>query len=371
MPLSNHDLSRREFRRILLIKPTALGDVVHTVPVLVKLRRRFPAARIDWLITPENAELVRAHPALSGTVLFDRRAFRAGWWGGLWKTLKMLRELSARAVRSHDRSARAAPVRVICRGDGCGSADRVRPARGRAGEGDGTAPRHGWAGARELSWLASNVRIPIPVLAVHAIDRSLWLAPLLGLDDAPPEGALHLAPAVVATAQSLLAPLGDREFVVLAPGTLWETKHWRQEGFAEVARRLAEQGTAVVVTGTGADAGRAATILAAAPAALDLCGRTTPGELASVLKRARLCVTNDSGAMHLAVAVGVPVVAIFGPTNPVQVGPYGQAENVVRAGVECSPCYLRRLAQCPHEHACMQSLTAENVWERVAAILAR
>ena len=370
MPALNHDLSRRDFRRILLIKPTALGDVVHTVPVLVKLRRRYPEARIDWLITPENAELVQAHPALSGTVLFDRRAFREGWRGGLWKMPAMLRELRrARYDLTIDLHGQLRSA-LFAMATGAGvriGFDRPWP----RGESEGMAPRHGWAGARELSWLASNVRIPVTSLAVHAVDRSLWLAPLLGLDDAPPEGALHLAPAVVDGAERLLAPIGDREFAVLAPGTLWETKHWRPEGFAEIACRLEEQGLMVVITGTAADADRASTILAAAPDALDLCGRTTPGELAAVLRRARLCVTNDSGAMHLAVAGGIPVVAVFGPTNPVQVGPYGQAENVVRAGVECSPCYLRRLAQCPREHACMELVSAERVWERVAAILAR
>jgi lipopolysaccharide heptosyltransferase I len=369
------DLTRAKFSRILLIKPTALGDVVHTVPVLAKLRRRFPQAQIDWLITPENAELVRAHPALSSVVLFDRRGFQRERWQALRKIGAMLASLRRARyelvidLHGQLRSAfftlaTAAPVRI--------GFDRpiprtVDPAGGRP------PLRHGWAGARELSWLAYNRRIPIPTLNVHAIERYLWLGEMLGFDPGPIEPALHLPAEAKARAAELRqqGPLQGREFAVIAPGTMWETKHWRVEGFAEIARRLGERGIAVALAGTGKDAGLCAQIAAATPLALDLSGKTTPAELAALLRTAAVCVTNDSGAMHLAVAMGTPVTAVFGPTDPVQVGPYGQAENVVRAGVECSPCNLRRLAQCPYGLRCMQEVSPEMVWEKLARIVIR
>lgn len=368
-----HDLTRAEFSRILLIKPTALGDVVHTVPVLAKLRRRFPQAQIDWLITPENAELVRMHPALSKTVIFDRRGFQRERLQAVRKAAALLRELRrARyelVIDLHGQLRSAfftlatrAPVRI----------GFDRPIRRVADPVSGRAPlRHGWAGARELSWLAYNQRIRIPTLNVHAIERYLWLGEILGFDDGPLEPALHLPVEAEARARELReqAPLQGREFAVIAPGTMWETKHWRVEGFAEIARRLGERGLAVVLAGTGKDAGLCARIATATPLALDLAGMTTPAELAALLRTARVCVTNDSGAMHLAVAMGTRVTAIFGPTDPVQVGPYGQAENVVRAGVDCSPCNLRRLSQCPYELKCMGEVSAEMVWEKVARVL--
>lgn len=359
------DLRQTEFSRILLIKPTALGDVVHTLPVLVKLRRRYPRAKIDWLVTPENAELVRFHPALNEVVLFDRRAYRRNRLRAFAGTLAMLRALRrARydlAIDLHGQLrsgsfafASGAPVRI--------GYDRPRRATG--------ATSHGWAGAREFSWLAYTHRMPIRTLAVHAIDRYLWLGELLGFDDSPPDQTLHLSPEAESAAAELLRPLGERPIAVLAPGTMWETKHWRPEGFGEIARRLSARGLAVLITGTAQDAPRAAIIQAAARAALDLCGRTSPAELAALLRHARIAITNDSGAMHLAVAAGTPVVTVFGPTDPVRVGPYGQGERVVMAGVECSPCFLRRLSQCPNGHACMQLVTPDMVWSRVEQVLA-
>jgi ADP-heptose:LPS heptosyltransferase len=318
--------------------------------------------------------LVRAHPVLSNVVLFDRRAFQRQRWKALREMAGLLGRLRRAkyelVVDLHGQLRSAlftlstrAPIRI----------GFDRPIRKTAEMIPGRPPlRHGWAGARELSWLAYNRRLPIRSLQVHAMERYLWVGDLLGFDDAPLEPALHLPPEAEARAWELRAapPLAGRQFAVLAPGTMWETKHWRIEGFAETARRLAEQGLAVVLAGTPKDAGLCRQIVAACPEAFDLSGKTTPAELAALLREATVCVTNDSGAMHLAVAMGTPVTAIFGPTDPVQVGPYGHPERVVRAGVPCSPCNLRRLAQCPYDLRCMREVTADQVWEKIVPLLA-
>jgi ADP-heptose:LPS heptosyltransferase len=98
---------------------------------------------------------------------------------------------------------------------------------------------------------------------------------------------------------------------------------------------------------------------------VDLCGQTTLSEMAALTRRAAVCVTNDSGTMHLAVALGRPVVSVFGPTDPLWIGPYGRPEAVVRAGVPCAPCYRRRLDRCPYGHACMEQVSAGQVISRV------
>ncbi len=364
------DLRHLSAARILLIKPTALGDVVHTVPVLVKLRRRFPEAQIDWLITPENAELVRAHPALSRVVLFDRRGFQRQRLKALRDTARMLAglrrtrydlviDLHGQLRSAAFTIATGAPVRI----------GFDRPIR----RVPNATPRHGWAGARELSWLAYNRRLPIPTLNVHAIDRYLWLGEILGFDESPIEPKLHLPVEAEEQARTLMREhaLTPQNLAVLAPGTMWETKHWRVEGFATVAQKLTEHGQAVVVVGTEKERGLARRIQAECATAIDLAGKTTPAELAALLRNARVCVTNDSGAMHIAVAMETPVVAIFGPTDPVQVGPYGHPGNVVRADLPCSPCNLRRLAQCPYDLKCMREVSAEQVWAKVDAVLAQ
>jgi lipopolysaccharide heptosyltransferase I len=373
------ELQSTEFSRILLIKPSALGDVVHTIPVLVKLRARYPSARIDWLITPENAEIVRCHPALSNVVLFARRDFskRGRRWGALlafFDLLKQIRRAKYDLVVDMHGQVRSALFALTS-----GARVRIgfdRPIRRSltvSAEHDlRNVPSHGWRGAREGSWIAYTHRIPIPTLDVHAIDRYLWVAPLLGLDDDPPDLTIHLPPEAVLKVQQLLEERGvptSMPLVVLVPGTIWETKHWTIDGFAGVARQFLHDGFAVAVAGTKRDQQRCRQIAAAAPGACDLSGKTTPAELAALIRRAEVAVTNDSGSMHVAASLGRPMVSVFGPTNPVHIGPYQRPESVVRVDLPCSPCNYRRLSQCPFDNACMRQVTPAMVVERVHKIL--
>jgi heptosyltransferase-1 len=381
-PPKNSDalaLRSAEFSRILLIKPSALGDVVHTLPVLVKLRARYPRARIDWLITPENAEVVRYHPALSNVVLFARRDFskRGRRWRAFlsfFDLLKQIRRAKYELVIDMHGQVRSAFFALI-------SGARVRIGFDRpikrgltvSAEHDlKNIPSHGWRGAREGSWIAYTHRIPIPTLDIHAIDRYLWVAPLLGLDDNPPDLAIHLSPQAADRVNRLLEEHGvpaSKPLVVLVPGTIWETKHWTIEGFAGVARQFLQDGFAVALAGTRRDQQRCRQIAAAAAGTCDLSGKTTPADLAALIRRAEVAVTNDSGSMHVAVTLGKQMVSVFGPTNPVHIGPYERPESVVRVDLPCSPCNYRRLSQCPFDHACMKQVTSEMVVERVRKIL--
>jgi heptosyltransferase-1 len=381
-PPKNSDalaLRSAEFSRILLIKPSALGDVVHTLPVLVKLRARYPRARIDWLITPENAEVVRYHPALSNVVLFARRDFskRGRRWRAFlsfFDLLKQIRSAKYELIIDMHGQVRSAFFALI-------SGARVRIGFDRpvkrgltvSAEHDlKNIPSHGWRGAREGSWVAYTHRIPIPTLDVHAIDRYLWVAPLLGLDDNPPDLTIHLSPQATNKVNRLLEEHGvpaSKPLVVLVPGTIWETKHWTIEGFAGVARQFLRDGFAVALAGTTRDQQRCRQIAAAAPGTCDLSGKTTPADLAALIRRAEVAVTNDSGSMHVAASLGRPMVSVFGPTNPVHIGPYERPESVVRVDLPCSPCNYRRLSQCPFDHACMKQVTSAMVVERVRKIL--
>jgi ADP-heptose:LPS heptosyltransferase len=164
--------------------------------------------------------------------------------------------------------------------------------------------------------------------------------------------------------------LHTRRLAVLVPGTIWETKHWHVAGFAAVGRHLSASGFEVVIAGTARDRPRSRAIALASPGARDLCGQTTVAELVALVRRAAICVTNDSGSMHIAVAEGRPVVSVFGPTNPVWIGPYGRPHAVVSADVSCAGCYLRRLRDCPRDHLCMRTVTAGMVIERIERVLA-
>jgi len=159
--------------------------------------------------------------------------------------------------------------------------------------------------------------------------------------------------------------------VAMAPGTNWPTKQWRSDGFAEVARHLLQKNCAVTLVGSDRERAVCEAVAGLAPGAVNLAGETTVSELAALIRRASVCVTNDSGPMHLAAALDRPVVSIFGPTDPVWAGPYRRDGAVVRVELPCSPCYLRRLARCMHGHACMENVSAGAVIERAESILAK
>ncbi len=366
--------------RLASVSGFELPSAIERAEVLVKLRARYPRARIDWLITPENAEIVRCHPALSNVVLFARRDFskRGRRWRAMvafFDLLKQIRRAKYDLVIDMHGQMRSALFALISGARVRIGFDRpIKRALTVSAEHDlKNVPSHGWRGAREGSWIAYTLRIPIPTLDVHAIDRYLWVAPLLGLDDDPPDLTIHLSSETTFKARRLLEEhrvAASKPLVVLVPGTIWETKHWTIEGFAGVARAFLHDGFAVALAGTKRDQQRCRQIAAAAPGACDLSGKTTPAELAALIQRAEVAVTNDSGSMHLAASLGKPMVSIFGPTNPVHIGPYQRPESVVRVDLPCSPCNYRRLSQCPFDHACMKQVTSTMVVERVHKILA-
>ena len=373
-----NDLRNQEFQRILLIKPSAVGDVIHAIPVLDRLRKRYPNARIDWMLTPHNAELVRNHPALSNVVLFERYAYGKPWrnWAAPAGVAQMLSDLRSAnydlAIDLHGQFrsaifalATAAPTRI--------GFDRPRR-RHQPLTRDLPLETldHAWQGAREGSWIAYTHRIPIPTLDVHAIDRYLWLSGLLGLPDSEPTFHLPSDESAIQRVSALLKSnaLDVKPLLLLAPGTVWETKHWIPSHFAEVGQYFLAEGWSVALIGAGRDRTACAAVQTTLRGAVDLCGKTTLLELVELIRRARLCVSNDSGPMHLAAALDTPVVAVFGPTDPVWVGPYNRPDSVVRAGVPCSPCYLRKLRECPFSHRCMHEVTPTMVIDRAKRVLA-
>jgi heptosyltransferase-1 len=370
-------LRAKSFERILLVKPSAVGDVIHTLPVLAKLRARYPAARIDWLLNPAIAELVGHHPALSNVILFHRHRYRHLWrdWSAAASLLDLfqaLREPQYDLVVDLQGQFRSAVLSLVT-----GAPVRVgfdRPRRSSRGPRQlpAAAYRHGWTGAREGAWLAYTHHIRIPTLDMHAADRYLLLGRMLGFDGRPPDFGVPILESAETRVMRLLAGHGllGRPLAVLVPGTLWQTKHWRAEGFADVARRLLATGRAVVLAGANAERPRCREVAERCPGVVDLSGQTTLSDLAALIRRAAICVTNDSGSMHLAAALERPIVSVFGPTEPVWVGPYGRPDAVVRAGVPCSPCYLRQLRRCPHDHVCMTNVTADEVIKRIERVVA-
>jgi heptosyltransferase-2 len=170
-----------------------------------------------------------------------------------------------------------------------------------------------------------------------------------------------------AGADRLLGKDGGGDWVGVNPGAFYGTaKRWLPERFAAVADTLAARGARIALVGGAAERPIAEAIAAQmrAPARV-LCGETTVPELVGVLARLRLLVTNDSGPMHVAAALGVPVVAVFGPTDWRETHPVGEAHRVVREPVHCSPCGLR---ECPIDHRCMRRVSVDRVLGETAPL---
>lgn len=371
------DLTRRDFRKILLIKLSAVGDVVHTIPVLNKLRRRYPMAQLDWLVTPPIAELLRNHPAISNIIEFERDAWSTPWrFTPFVSYARLVAKLRARAydlvVDMHGQFRTAALTLAT------GAPARIGFDRPRAGVWDASprkfpeqARKHAWQGAREGSWVAYTHHIPVPTLDLHAVDRYLNVGPILGLDREPADFSFPIPQSAVSRVEALLAQHGVNrtDIVIMAPATIWETKRWGSNKFAQVARHFISKGCPVILVGSQRERVICEEVADLAPGAVDFAGMTTLSELAALTRRSAICITNDSGPMHLAVALDRPVISIFGPTDPIWIGPYGRADAVLQADLDCSPCYLRRLKQCGHDHACMHNISPLAVIEHVESVL--
>jgi heptosyltransferase-1 len=355
--------------------------VVHTIPVLNKLRRRYPNALLDWLVTPGIAELLRHHPAISNVIEFTREV-RTGprSLGGIAALVDYARLAAKLRAAGYDlvvdmhgqmrtallALATGAPARVGFdrpRAEVWQASERAFPAQTR---------KHAWQGAREGSWLAYTHTIPVPTLEMHAVDRYLNVGPLLGLDDGPADFSFPIPQEADRRIEALFDYYGiaKAKIVVMAPGTIWETKQWRRDGFAEVARHFLQKNFAVALTGSERERAACNEVAALAPGTVNLGGETTLSELAALIRRATICITNDSGPMHLAVALGRPVVSVFGPTDPIWIGPYRRDGAVLQAkNLPCMPCYLRQLSRCAYGHACMHGVAAGAVIERMEKML--
>jgi heptosyltransferase I len=376
------DLRNREFSKILLIKLSAVGDVVHTFPFLNRLRRRYPAARIDWVLKPAIAELVRHHPAIDNVLLYPHQASshrRQSGWPALAAGSRLLAELRSAhyqlVIDLHGQLRTAILARATGAPHRIGF-DRPRAQiwRGSERKIPSLARKHAWQGAREGSWLAYTHRLSIPTLDMHAVDRYLRFGSMLGLAEDGVDFSFAIPDRSAARADRLLREqfidIADSRLAIVAPGTIWETKHWSAEGFAQVARHLIGKNLTVVLIGSNGERAVCQQVANAAPGAVNLAGLTTLSELAAIIRRATICITNDSGPMHLAVALNRPVISIFGPTDSLWIGPYRRSESVLSAALACSPCYLRWLSRCPHHHACMRRVSAQAVIERIETTLA-
>jgi heptosyltransferase-2 len=312
-----------------------LGDVVLTTPLLSALAARH--GPVDVVTTPIAAPLLETHPAVVQVIPYDKRGVDAGWSGVT---------ALARRLRTHTYDRAYLPHRSLR------SATLARFAR--------IPSRIGFKGS--WSFLYTEAR-PKPRIG-HETDR------LLALANEPP-GAYPPQLRPTEADEQVVAQLVDDAFVALAPGSIWGSKRWPYYG--ELAGRLSEQ-IAVVVVGGGDDAALGAEILKAAHDGtgrhrlVNACGKLTLRQSAALIGRAVALVTNDSAPLHLATAMGTPVIALFGPTvTEFGFGPMHPGDLALGVeGLVCRPCSAHGPPQCPlTHHRCMRDLAVAAVTRAV------
>jgi heptosyltransferase-2 len=339
-----------EPRRLVVLAPNWLGDAVMALPAIADVRRACPQARVDVAARRSVADVFRLAPYVDHVVTLD---MDARWW--------------RRAAFRADAAALARYDTAVLLPNSFSSAYVVKHAR--------VAERWGFASDARARLLTRA--IPRPTGARHQAEYYQELVRGLGMSAGPLIAALAVPDVARVTARERLIECGHVEgapIVVLAPGAAYgKAKQWIPAHVARLIALLAREYRATcVLVGSRADSAVGAAIAATLPPLepgrlLNLIGQTTLPALAGVLACASVCVCNDSGAMHLAAAVGAPVVAIFGPTNEHATAPLGGGGGVeiLTEDVWCRPCMLR---ECPIDHRCMTRITPERVLTAVTRL---
>ncbi len=354
--------------RLLIIRLSALGDVLHALPVLSALRARFPDAHIDWAVEDRAAGLLEGRQDLDGVVVFPRKRLSAAV-RGLPDPLELLR-----AGGGFVRALRAAEYDVALDLQGNLKSGAVLRA-------SGAALRFGLGRpeAREGSQVFAQRRALPPRSARHRVERNLALgSALLGETLAYVPPGFPVGEAERTSASGLLrdAGLPQEGYTVLQPGTsgFGAFKRWPPERYGALARRLAADGHAIAVTYGPGEEALAAAVVGAAPDAAVLLQPPSLAVLAEIIRRAACFVAGDTGPLHLAALVETPLLGLFGPKDPEIYGPYGLRADgtpgllpvLTQDDVACRPCTLRRCA----DPLCMRTLAPERVYEAVQHVLA-
>lgn len=329
--------------KILVVKPSSLGDVVHSLPFLNSIRNCFPKAEIHWVIASGLEGLLEGNAMIDNLVIINKDR---------WKKISRVRKTLGEFRELHSRLKRQGYDMVI---------DLQGLLRsGLITIGTGAPVRVGFAGAREGSTFFYNRKV-VTDGNMHAVERYLKVAGALGCKSTDVVFPFPLAKKELNGINEIKNSLKD--YAVLVPGARWETKIWPSESFGRLASMLP---LSSVVVGSSGDIPVADRIVAMSEGkAVSLAGRTSLPELVEVMRGAQVVISNDSGPMHIAAALNIPVVALFGPTSPERTGPYGEGHVIVRSAKECAPCFRKRC----RDSGCMKEISPGEVFENVRRFL--
>lgn len=346
-PLDSRSPSALNSAHILLIKPSSLGDIVHALPVVSAIKTQWPGSHMTWLVKRQWADLVERAEGI------DR----------VWPV-----DMTVRSWIREGLELRAQRFDVAIDLQGLFRSGILAWL-------SGAPTRVGFANGREGSPWFYTRRVPVPHPDIHAVDRYLSVAAALGasLPDRPRFG-FRLLEQDKAAVRELCARRGfsvDRPWVAMNIGARWPTKRWPLVSFATVVDQLHEAHLDPIVMIGGSEERAYTNKLRAFTKCpfIDLSGEIPLGCLPALLSQATALITNDSGPMHIAAALGIPVVAMFGPTSAIRTGPYGAGHHVLAGRVSCSPCFSRVCRHDP-EMECLHLIKPAHVVDALRPLLA-
>jgi len=339
---------------ILIVKLSAIGDVIHTLPALNAIRKAYPDARITWLVEEAASGLLEGHEALDRILVSKRKR----WLQNL-KTSSRFK--AVREAYCFVKELRDTHYDLIIDFQALlKSGILIALARGKRKVGFGKGLEH-----MEYSYFFLNERVPAVDMEHHAMLRGLMLLNALGIasdaiDYKLPVSANDSEKVDELLSQKRLKNAG--KLVAINPVAKWGTKLWPYHKFAQLADRLMDQYDAeIIFTGSRKDRLVTKRIISAMKGrAVNIAGKTTLKMLAGLYAKADIVVSTDTGPMHLAASVGTPVVALFGPTAPWRTGPFGSGHQIVKVELECAPCFKRscETIDCMHQISVAQVLDA-------------
>lgn len=336
-------------RRIAIIKPSALGDIIHSLPTLTGLRRLFPHAHLAWVVNRGYEPLLHGHPDLDEIIPFDRHLLRGHVLSGGLAYFEFLRRLRSR------RFDLVIDLQCLLR-------------TGLMALATGARCRIGLSSAREgaKAFYTHMVEDRREQDALHAVDRYWRVAEALGARSSERQFRLAIDPAARRWAQEVLRGC-PRPWLAIGVGARWLTKRWPPHCFGELLTRAqAEVGGTAIFVGAPDEADLSHQAAARLGGLVcHLAGRTTLPQLVALLAEVDLMLANDTGPLHLAVALGRPVVAPYTCTLVRATGPYGQANRAVATDVACHGSYLKRCSRME----CMNELTPDRLWPTLHEIL--
>jgi heptosyltransferase-1 len=342
---------RSALKSILIIKPSSLGDIALALPALSALRKSAPLAKISWLIRPEFAPLIENHPDLSEVILFDRRFLGKAWYhprafAALISLILRLRRGRFDAVLDLQGLFRTASLGWL----------------------SGCRKRLGMAGAREFGHIFYTHKVRQDSGGIHLVDYYLKIAQAIGAHQTDVQFLLPVDSAAADSVNQLLKVNGIEldNYAVFVPTSAHEDKCWPVERFAALADKVSKEfGLSIIATGAASEKSIVEELRnhANVPIA-NFAGATSIRELVALLKAARLVVSNDTGPGHIAAALGVPVVLIFGRSNPARVAPYGKRNSV--AAVEPDSRGFKADSYDPKHN--IRNITVDDVYEKVRSM---